>query len=109
MFDYNPDKHDPDPWPKMTRLAPIEFIGTADSVAVQIYSMLEVVRGAIHCYTGLCGYQKGVLMFHVVAVDGVFQQDRPANAMIDETQRQITEALRRITDWPLIERRKERT
>jgi hypothetical protein len=110
MFEFNPDKHDPAPWTKMTRLAPIEFIGTPDSVAVQIYSLLEVVRGAIHCYTGLFGYQRGVLMFHVVAVDGVYAaEDSPANAMIDETQRQITEALQQITDWPLIERRKERT
>jgi hypothetical protein len=76
-------------------------------VAVQIYSMLEVIRGAIHCYTGLSGFQKGVLMFHVVGVDGVFQaEDGPKNAMIEETQRQITEALQQISDWPLIERRK---
>src|ERR1017187_9230921 len=73
MFNYNPDKHDPDPWSKMTRLAPIDFIGTPDSVAVQLYSMFEVIRGACHCYTGLSGFQKGVLMFHVVSVDGVFQ------------------------------------
>ena len=109
MFDYNPDKHDPDPWPKMTRLAPIEFIGTSDSVAVQLYSMFEVIRGACHCYTGLSGYQKGVLMFHVVALDGVFEAEGPANAMIEGTQRQITEALQQISEWPLIERRKERT
>ena len=110
MFNYNPDKHDPDPWPKMTRLAPIDFIGTPDSVAVQLYSMFEVIRGACHCYTGLSGYQKGVLMFHVVGVDGVFEAENgPANAMIEETQRQITEALQQISEWPLIERRKERT
>jgi hypothetical protein len=65
MFDFNPDKHDPEPWTKMTRLAPVEFIGTPDSVAVQIYSMLEVIHGAIHCHTGLTGSQKGVLMFQV--------------------------------------------
>ena len=53
--------------------------------------MFEVIRGACQRYTGLSGYQKGVLMFHV---DGVFQaEDSPANAMIEETQRQITEAL----------------
>ena len=110
MFDYNPDKHDPEPWSKMTRLAPIEFIGTPDSVAVQLYSVFEVIRGACHCYTGLSGYQKGVLMFHVVGVNGVFQaEDGPANAMIEETQRQITEALQQISEWPMIERRKERT
>src|ERR1039458_6552671 len=97
MFEFNPDKHDPDPWSKMTRLAPIQFVGTPDSVAVQLYSMFEVIRGACHCYTGLSGYQKGVLMFHVVGVDGVFQaEDGPANAMIDGTQRQITEALQQI-------------
>ena len=28
VFDFNPDKHDPDPWDKMTRLAPVDFIGT---------------------------------------------------------------------------------
>ena len=109
MFDFNPDKHDPEPWAKMTRLAPIDFIGTPDSVAVQIFSMLEVIRGAIHCHTGLSGFQRGILMFHVVAVDGVFQgDDGPKNAMIDETQRQLTEALQQVSDWPLIERRKER-
>ena len=58
MFDFNPDKHDPEPWAKMTRLAPIDFIGTPDSVAVQIYSMMEIIHGAIHCHTGLSGFQK---------------------------------------------------
>jgi hypothetical protein len=44
-----------------------------------------------------------------VAVDGVFQgEDGPSNAMIEETQRQITEALQQVSDWPLIERRKKR-
>jgi hypothetical protein len=109
MFDFNPDKHDPEPWDKMTRLAPVDFIGTPDSVAVQIYSMLEIIRGAIHCYTGLSGFQKGVLMFHVVAVDGVFQrEDGPSNAMIAETKRQLTEALQQVSEWPMIERRKQR-
>ena len=109
MFDFNPDKHDPEPWAKMTRLAPIDFIGTPDSVAVQIFSMLEVIRGAIHCHTGMSGFQRGILMFHVVAVNGVFQGDgRPSNAMVKETQRQLTEALQQVSDWPLIERRKER-
>jgi hypothetical protein len=28
MFDFNPDKHDPEPWNKMTRLAQIDFMGT---------------------------------------------------------------------------------
>jgi hypothetical protein len=107
MFDFNPDKHDPEPWAKMTRLAPVDFIGMPDSVAVQIYSMLEVMRGAIHCYTGLSGFQPGILMFDVVAV--VFQgQDGPRNAMIEETQQQLTEALQQVSDWPLIERRKQR-
>jgi hypothetical protein len=70
--------------------APVDFIGTPDSVAVQIYSMLGIVHGAIHGHTGLSGFQKGVLMFHVVAVDGAFQsEDGPKNAMIDETQRQM--------------------
>jgi hypothetical protein len=50
MFDFNPDTHDPVPWAKMTRLAPIDFTGTPDSVAVQIYSMMEIIRGAIHCH-----------------------------------------------------------
>jgi hypothetical protein len=109
VFDFNPDKHDPEPWDKMTRLAPVDFIGTPDSVAVQIYSMLEIIRGAIHCYMGLSGFQKGILMFHVVAVDGVFQaEDGPGNAMIEETQRQVIEALQQISEWPMIERRKER-
>jgi hypothetical protein len=93
----------------MTRLAPIDFIGTPDSVAVQIYSMLSIIHGAIHCHTGLSGFQKGVLMFHVVAVDGVFQsEDGPSNAMIEETQRQLTEALQQVSEWPMIERRKQR-
>ena len=109
MFDFNPDKHDPEPWDKMTRLAPVAFIGTPDTVAVQIYSILEIMRGAIHCYTGLSGFQKGILMFHVVAVDGVFQsEDGPSNAMIEETQRQLTEALHQVSEWPMIERRKQR-
>jgi hypothetical protein len=109
MFYWNPEKQDPEPWSKMTRLAPVEFIGTPDSVAVQLYSMFEVIRGACHCYTGLTGFQRGVVMFHVASVDGVFESDEsPANAMIEETQRQLTEALQQITDWPLIERRKER-
>lgn len=109
VFDFNPDKHDPEPWNKMTRLAPVDFIGTPDSVAVQIYSLLEIIRGAVHCYTGLSGFQKGILMFHVVAVDGVFQtEDGPSNAMIEETQRQLIEALQQISEWPMIERRKER-
>jgi hypothetical protein len=108
MFDFNPDKHDPEPWAKMTRLAPVDFIGTPDSVAVQIYSMMEIIHGAIHCHTGLSGFQRGILMFHVVAVDGVFQgDDGPSNAMIGETQRQLTEALRQVSDWPMIERRKQ--
>ena len=48
-------------------------------------------------------------MFHVVAVDGVFQsEDGPSNAMIVETQRQLTEALQQVSDWPLIERRRQR-
>jgi hypothetical protein len=109
MFDLNPDKHDPEPWAKMTRLAPVDFIGTPDSVAVQVYSMPAIIHGAIHCHTGLSGYQRGILMFHVVAVDGVFQgDDGPSNAMIAETQRQLAEALQQVSDWPLIERRKER-
>ena len=32
-------------------------------------------RKAIHCYTGLSGFQKGILMFHVVGVDGVFRSE----------------------------------
>ena len=81
-------------------------LGLPDSVAVQIYSMMEIIHGADHCYTGLSGFQKGILMFHVVAVDGVFQgEDGPSNAMIEETQRQLTEALQQVSDWPLIERR----
>jgi hypothetical protein len=87
---------------------PLTF-GTPDSVAVQIYSMMEIIHGAIHYHTGLSGFQRGILMFHVVAVDGVFQgQNGPRNAMIEETQRQLTEALQQVSDWPLIERRKQR-
>jgi len=86
----------------MTRLAPIDFIGTPDSVAVQIYSLLEIIHGAIHCHTGLSGFQRGILMFHVVAIDGVFQgEDGPRNAMIDETQGQLTEALQQVSDRPV--------
>ena len=108
MFDFNPDKHDPEPWSKMTRLAPIDFIGTPDSVAVQLYSMLEVIHGAIHCYTGLSGFQTGIMMFQVVGIDGVFQgEDGPRNAMIEEAQRQLTEVLQQISQWPLIEFRKD--
>ena len=93
----------------MARLAPVDFVGTPDSVAVQIYSMMEIIHGAIHCHTGLSGFQRGILMFHVVAVDGVFQgDDGPSNAMVVETQRQLTGALQQVSDWPLIERRKER-
>jgi hypothetical protein len=93
----------------MARLAPVDFVGTPDSVAVQIYSMMEIIHGAIHYHTGLSGFQRGILMFHVVAVDGVFQgQNGPRNAMIEETQRQLTEALQQVSDWPLIERRKQR-
>ena len=78
-------------------------------MAVQIYSMMEIIHGAIHCHTGLSGFQRGILMFHVVAVDGVFQdQEGSRNAMIEETQRQLTEALQQVSDWPLIERRKQR-
>ncbi len=108
MFEFNPDKHDPEPWDKMTPIAPVQFIGTPDSIAVQVYSMLEVIHGAIHCHTGLSGFQPGVLMFHVVAVGGVSKaDDGPRNAMIEETQRQITEALQQISPWRMIERRKQ--
>jgi len=48
-------------------------------------------------------------MFHVVGVDGVLQSEGgPSNAMIEETQRQLTEALQQISDWPLIEQRGNR-
>jgi len=68
--------------------------------------MMEIIRGAIHCYTGLSGFPKGILMFHVVGIDGAFRsEDGPRNAMIEETQHELTEALQQISAWPLIERR----
>lgn len=108
MFEFNPDKADPEPWVKLIPIAPVAFIGTPDSVAVQIYSLMEVIRDACHCYTGLTGYQKGVLMFRLLGVDGVhIGGDSPTNAMIDEVQRQIMETLQQVSDWPIIERRKQ--
>jgi hypothetical protein len=68
---FSSDKFHPEP-ESMVPITMIEYIGTIDTVAVQIYNTLELVRGACHLYTGMTGYQKSILIFRLVRVNEAF-------------------------------------
>ncbi len=86
----------------MVPITMIEYIGPIDSIAVQIYNTLELVRGACHLYTGLAGYQKGILMFRLVRVNDVlYRPEDPQNAQSEEIMRRLQETLSQISEWPM--------